>query len=416
MLQTKRLFICFAVLYLHSYFCVSEHRNFKKEWKFHRKALFRYGRHIASEANSFLFAVCSEDKLPREMNCNVTIDTPILPWNVSNTHRQTCHLKLVGSEKGEVKHEITGISSLDRLTRNRAIMVWWERRQDSQFKIQNIIVSVINMAKCTTIHLSFPIEEHGMILLGNVVIYSNSFDVTISNIAICKNTPTCRITYDVEGKQIGYPAPFIPIFTSVHTEPVAALSPNKGFYACGVDSRSWRFKAMHVSPTGHGVNLMRVTVSDPTKIHYAVSNAHELYGICLMDQKRAFCAQLDASANVKMNATMRIPGHAQDAHWIGVHNLKDGGILLLTGKCSGYKCRKFRIIRVLDNGEEEKEVDQELNIKCSNVPDQLSVEVAEYENDFCFYFACSHTLNTDGKIKSSVKLVSKCVTKSDLMA
>lgn len=327
----------------------------------------------------------------------------------------TCQLKLVGSEEDNVRHEIRGIASLDRFTENRAIMVWHERPvQGSQFEIQNIRVSILNMAGCTATHLTFPIEKHGLILLGNVVVYPDSFDLTISNKAICGDSPTCRITYDVEGKQIAK-APFIPFFTTVHTEPVVVSSRAKGFYACGVDANSWRFRAMHVSPSGHGVNLMRVTVPDPTKVHYAVSNAHELYGICLMDQKRAYCAQLDEDANVVMNATMRIPGHAQDSKWIGVHNLKDGGILLLTGKCSGSKCRKYKITRVSANGEEGRQMDRELNIKCSKVPDQLSVDVAEYGNDFCFYFACSHTLDKNGKVKSSVKLVSRCVPKSDLI-
>jgi hypothetical protein len=69
-----------AILYAPLFTRALENRSFKKEWKYQGYRVFKFGRDIATDDNSFLYAVCAEDKLPAEMNCNVTIETPILPW------------------------------------------------------------------------------------------------------------------------------------------------------------------------------------------------------------------------------------------------------------------------------------------------------------------------------------------------
>lgn len=82
MWSTGQLIIILAVLctYVNA---DEEHRalkSFRKDWKFQRNVTFKYSRRFARSDNSFLYAACADEKSPSEMNCNVTISTPISPW------------------------------------------------------------------------------------------------------------------------------------------------------------------------------------------------------------------------------------------------------------------------------------------------------------------------------------------------
>ena len=57
-----------------------EYQNFRKEWKFQGFSTIKYGSNIANDDNSFLYATCIDDRLPTEVYCNVTIDTPVSRW------------------------------------------------------------------------------------------------------------------------------------------------------------------------------------------------------------------------------------------------------------------------------------------------------------------------------------------------
>ncbi|XP_011495179.1 PREDICTED: uncharacterized protein LOC105360086 [Ceratosolen solmsi marchali] len=406
----KSLLILATILYAQSFTQALENRSFKKEWTFQGYRVFKYSRDIATDDNSFLYAVCTEDKLPAEMNCNVTIETPILPW--SNTSRiESCDLNLIGSGDGELRQEVTGIVSVERLSKDRVIVVWWERRRNSQYQIQNIKVSLVRMANCTNRILTFPVNAAGRVLLSNVLVYPTGFDVVVSHKASCVNSSTCRLSHDLEGQRVGEPVAFVSNFDAVYTQLISPTSPDKGLYLSGADIDAWTFRAMHVSSIGVETNLVIARVPDPRKIQRATSNAHELYGICLMVDGRIRCAQFDAQAHTKLDTYIGVPGNIQ---WLAVHNIANGGLLLLTGHCKSHKCRSFRIAMIRENGRRAgKSLDvPDLDLKCSRLPRDLVVDVAETRTEFCFYFACAYARKTLEKdAKSVVTFSSKCVPK-----
>lgn len=313
-------------------------------------------------------------------------------------------MRLTGSEDG--LSEVTGIESVERFADNRAIVVWWEGQKNSQFQVYNIKVSILHMTDCTVTHLTYPVDVDRPVLLSNVVVYTNTFDIVISNKAIC-GSGACRLTHDVDGQQIGQAIPFVTNFYLFHTQSVASHSPAKGFYISGSDIDRWKFRAMHVTPSGTGKSLMTVSVSDPMQVYRATSNAHELFGICLMGVKKIHCAQFDALANVRLNATL-----SNSIQWMAVHNLAEGGILLLTGRCNNHKCRSFKVMVVYPNGRQDKLLDVPgLQLTCSNGP---QVEISESESAFCVYFACAHAQDSGKKkVRISLKFSSKCVLKSE---
>ncbi|KAJ8664637.1 hypothetical protein QAD02_006299 [Eretmocerus hayati] len=386
-----------------------EIKSFKREWKLQRNVTFYWSRRISNFDNSFLYAACSEQGLPEEIKCNVTIETPSNPWNSNSTHKDTCKLRLSANLDSRQKNEITKLVSVDRFADRKAILVWWERPQNSQFQIQNIKVSILNMEFCVTTHLTFPVDVDRHILTANLVLYPNSFEVTISNRKIC-GTDACRVTHDINGLPIGSPNPFSTGLVSSSIKSVSLNSSEKGFYVSGSDIGAWKFRAMKVNPNGDKTNLIKVSVSDPRHVYSVSSNAHEYYGICLMGERKVYCAQFDDKASVRLNATLKVPGSTQ---WIGVHNLAEGGLLLLSGNCNGDKCRNFKVTRIKssENHDEPVEV-ADLQIKCSNVPQELVVDTMEYGNDVCFYFACAHAQETPGKgLRKSLRFSSKCLNK-----
>jgi hypothetical protein len=197
----------------------------------------------------------------------------------------------------------------------------------------------------------------------------------------------------------------------VHTESVSPASPDKGFYLSGADIDAWTFKAMFVSATGVGTDLVIARVPDPRKIQRATSNAHKLYGVCIMVDARIRCAQFDDQAQTKLDASLGVPGNVQ---WMAAHNLAEGGLLLLTGHCKNHKCKSFRLARIRENGRRAgKALDvPDLDLKCSRLPRDLVVDVAETRTEFCFYFACAYARKMPEKdAKSVITFSSKCVPK-----
>ena len=290
-------------------------------------------------------------------------------------------------------------------------MVWWEREKDSQFEISNIRVTILHMTTCKMVHLTYPVDKGNHFLLSNVMVYPDTFDVTVSNKELC-GTPTCRITHDINGVRIGNVTRFVTNYAALYTNPVLPDSSDRGFYICGSDIGSWKFRAMHVSPDGVGTNLMSVSVSDPRQLYWHTSNQHELYGICLRGDKKVHCAQFDDKADVKMNATLK---HMSHVEWIAVHNLAEGGILMIMGNCNNNKCRNFKVMKVYRDGHHGHSVEVPgLHLKCAEVPYQFHVNVLEIEGDFCFYFACQYAHQADNEVtRSSVKFAARCVGKEE---
>ncbi|XP_023314202.1 uncharacterized protein LOC106651982 [Trichogramma pretiosum] len=393
-----------------------EYRNFRKDWRIAgANVTVKYGSKIIADDNSFMYAVCGNDKLPSEIHCNVTIDQPLEKWNSSSKSTiQSCSLKLNGSVDGDaIRHDVTAVSSVERFGQDRVLLTWWERRKDSQYEIENIRVTLLHMASCDTHHLTFPIDVDGHIVLSNLVIYPSGFDVVVSSRALCGYN-TCRLSHDSTGKRVKI-VPFLANFVDARVEPVAASSPDRGFYVSGSDIDSWKFRAVHLARDGQARNLMTATVQDPRQLYRVTSTSHELFAVCLFGDRRIHCAQFDARANPRMNASVPNSGNVD---WMAVHNLRDdAGILLLTGRCNNQKCRTFKVMRVRQTGRRVKIMDvPELGLKCSNVPRDLVVNVGETDDEFCVYFACANVqsqANADAKRHKPAVLQfgSKCISK-----
>lgn len=267
------------------------------------------------------------------------------------------------------------------------------------------------MDSCTTnvATYAFDIDRH--MLLSNVVIYPRSFAIAISNRKICK-TVACTIRHTIDGKRLGQPIPFVPNFATVQLDSVTSAPQDKNLYVSGADINAWKFKAVHVDADGVGMNLMTVTATDPQKVNWTTSSSHGVFGICITDAKTIYCAQIDEKGP-RMNATIKTAGTVQ---YMKSYNLKNDGMLLVTGYCPGVvKCHYFRVTKIQSDGATGKIVKSEINMKCDRASQELFVDVAENGDDYCFYFACSHinkALDGDGVRNNKVKFSSKCIPKS----
>uniref|UniRef100_A0ABD2X2K2 Uncharacterized protein n=1 Tax=Trichogramma kaykai TaxID=54128 RepID=A0ABD2X2K2_9HYME len=71
-----------------------EYQNFRKDWRIAgANVTVKYGSKIIADDNSFMYAVCGNDKLPAEIHCNVTIDQPVEKCGRREARR---HGRLVG--------------------------------------------------------------------------------------------------------------------------------------------------------------------------------------------------------------------------------------------------------------------------------------------------------------------------------
>lgn len=338
--------------------------------------------------------------------------------NNTLTKKNNCKLKLNADDE----NEITGLVSVDRFSSDKSIIVWWQRRVDSQYTVQKIGVSLVNLSNCETRHIHLPVDVEKRPLLSNVVVYTHGFDLVVTNEDICNSSSstTCRISYDSFGRRVvdddnnaTPPTPFSMNFDTVNVLPVDPNSAKDGFYVQGTDVVSWKFRSMRVTADGQVSHLMSAEgVSDPRRLLRATSNSNRLYGICIIGVNKLHCAQFDSESRVRIDAKVNVTKGSSVPQWLGLYNLAVGEALLVYGSCRNDRCRGFKVVVIKEGGRELRSIDvPNLNLRCH---DKFTIDIAvdDNQNVVCFYFACQHkSKELEEGAKGSVKFQSRCMSK-----
>lgn len=143
-------------------------------------------------------------------------------------------------------------------------------------------LTLLNMKKCSQAYLSFPVDETTYGFFPAVIYYDNKVDVVLNSKEACKGETKCKLSFDLNGKQIRGVQPYKPTI-SQYASPVSEKDPSKGFFVHSQDLKS--LTVLLVDKNGQGKQLSSVNfepeASEKDRL-LAFSNAHELYSLCRM--------------------------------------------------------------------------------------------------------------------------------------
>ena len=381
------LFTVVTLLCTHSEARTTGIREFEKIWSSEDNVTYFVDTYFNKNEN-FIFASCNIENHDEKLNCNITIDNSIM--QNSTFTEGSCKMNRIASENSIIDPTF-GIETMQILAGDRILVTGFDASRIGM--LSRFIVTILYLKTCSSNDLTFPLANGPDPFVPKVLLYENTFDVVVvPENATCDGVRACKITYDKNGKVITGPVPFtISGSTSLYT--VAPKSPIKGFFGLGFQFRTPTYTLKYFSPDNKETNL--VGIDSPTTQLSLISNSYEILGFCSPvsnNKPEVHCFQFDPVLQKAMiNETFKLnlePG--EDMARSCVHNLKTGGLLLITlvgygnnivGKFDSVKL----VVTKINSGGYQKEVFKIDGISAIFNRIYPFPSVTENDKEFCFY-------------------------------
>ncbi|KAJ8674229.1 hypothetical protein QAD02_005491 [Eretmocerus hayati] len=318
------------------------------------------------------------------------ISTQKVPLESLGTSTTMCKVALPENEAERIASKSPNIFPMMRsvalqyLNERNVIMNWKEIVRSEVY----VKVVIVDLLKCKLKELTFKADPDNYIY-SNVLTYKdNTFDVLAASSNSSCGAKKCRINFDERGEEI-YPR--FPINTNariVQTTYVIDSDNEKNFFLLSLNP-DFTHKLMHFGQSGTQTFF---TTLPPTSIYpIPTSNANKKYASCTTSLEPR-CFQFTAAGDLIMNHTIKTEN--KFSKLIGVHNVAEGGILVLTTTCpsfhlSVYKCQDFWVKKVNQDGKYGQSMKiVEKDFACDFYRGTMGVSVIENENEICFNLVC----------------------------
>ena len=248
-----------------------------------------------------------------------------------------------------------------------------------------------------------------------LVVYQDSYELMMEDVADCdmSESTTCLVKYNYAGEKLG--ARLLKHRGSRGLYSVQVDDESKGSYSFSVDKKlynGWSLNICHVAPDGE-VHLIAKDILGFMPGEFYTSYAHGLFSICRRiswPYESLRCLQVDKE-KVLVNATLSVKA-LNEAHWLAVHNIPGGGILLASGKNSIAPSFQLRHLT-----KDARNADRWLNVESfvepfecsSSVSGLLSLRIRVMEDkgnkEVCFHFVCHNKWVSNLPRKSGWKIL-----------
>ncbi|KAJ8680757.1 hypothetical protein QAD02_016544 [Eretmocerus hayati] len=283
---------------------------------------------------------------------------------------------------------------LQHLNEDVVILKWDDQTSGNIYT--NLLV--VSMTDCSTKSLQFFNDISSNVITSNILISKDSFEVLTADKELCF-TKTCKIGYDREGnrKYIQY---FPLSLNNVFITPMEDTQGNRNFFVLGFKDAGYDLD--FISKSNDKINL--ATFQRPKFHHIPVSKTNQKYGLCftfLSSDNRIKCIQYDASVDMKMDSLIEVE---RNYSLLGTYNLADNAMLVVISDCmkksfQTFKCNNLLIAKLkIDDYKPNlsRFYSIALNEFTCNFDDGLTkVDIAENDEDICFYVICSHKIAND---------------------
>ncbi|KAJ8669035.1 hypothetical protein QAD02_000294 [Eretmocerus hayati] len=367
--------------------------------------------------NTALYAICDEEKFRNEIDCYITRRNLNSNNDSESFIGESCHLDLVLPRLKQIDRKSLQIQQFD--ISSDVLFTWNEPSIDLQRMSKNI--TILKMNDCTIKHLSYhyfkkiPSET---LLVSNVVVYLDGFDVIISDKDQCMPLNRCRISFNRNGDQIGSPKPFSTSISVTRTESVSNyLNSTVGFFVSpAADFRPHKFVADYVSVSGNMIQLNTGYRDRISTTQLITSTAHRMFTICGTVAEIFHCRQFNiGNGNPRIKSSLSGFKNTR-----AVHNLDKGGFLLVSLQCSEgsqWTCGSYNVTKI-NMGVNQMLIPKQLPLKleCSGRLDRVKISSGEDSHNICFRFLCILEKQDDfgEKVGTSLNVFESCVDKTSI--
>lgn len=293
--------------------------------------------------------------------------------------------------------------SLWSLGQDQAVLTWLQQSASSSSMAK---LKLVNMRTCEVSDVPIPVER-----IRFAVSYADGLDVVLHSKTYC-SSPICKVSLNTRGQIVSEPTEISFKGQSSNNAfnplgPVMDSSIGKGFYLANRFTGD-RSRLFRVSADGTSSQVTTFSIEKP----YGFSTTHGFLSLCDSFSDTIACRIYDADT-LEWTMDRIVDFHDKGlTRWLQPYNLKDGAMLLVTGRASDEKAQRyehFSVYRLEANGQKHRkrlEVEN-LNFDCESAW-AMRVQVSEEQRDkICFYFSCAHRESDNNKFQFAYKCYPK---------
>ncbi|KAJ8667678.1 hypothetical protein QAD02_009341 [Eretmocerus hayati] len=303
-----------------------------KKRTFTRQIIFEEIPEMQIENTTLWYVTCSSVSA-NQKNCRITIETSDF-GNV--THSRKCDTVLTSTAQGVVSSRIR----IYAFGLNKALLYWAEKEK----RMVNEISNGRLLLNFRTIHFldSCSFSEAQIATEGSemfdstiaktvVVTHRDTFAVIYPNQTSCGDR-WCKITFDSQGRNLEGSVPFLVanLKESIYSHPMETRSGNQYFFA---EVKKWDFNVDFWLSDSVGKMILLDSLSKINEKTFGDSTSNGLAGWCYIQLSRrntTICSQYDARGDARMKQVSL--DHGQNVELMKPYNLRDGGMLMITGR------------------------------------------------------------------------------------
>lgn len=352
-----------------------------------------------TENESFVYAICdvSDPVYFREKHCNVSIETPALS---NATFKDTCLVKI---QSDTADQETLSNLKIQPFGDDKIVFSWSQGEWIGGPTTAKL--KIVHMSNCKFIDVTLPTDS-----IPFIVSYGNTLDVGLRNENYCGSV-VCKIRLNSSGEIIDGPTRILSDINLLFYYALTSIPTNseeKGFYLSVVYNTEPELyeNLFKINSDGTKTRLMSFL---PGK-YSSYSTSHDHVSVCTSTGNTTItCYQFYSSLNLLTNRSIEFQD--QDLpRWFQPHNLRDGGLLLVTGKSSDVEAQhydSFGVIKLFPNGRKGRALTIDgLNFTCRRIQGLFVVVTENDYDEFCFNFSCSRS--------DAHQFASKCVPRSHI--
>lgn len=394
--KIMRSFTNLIVLVILAYSKAQVFNDISKEWLINKPSFLFYDRQLTRNPRTFIHATCNYFKNSTERDCNFVLS--YLNSADDDPNNLTCSNYFIAAENRIIKNNF----KMESLGEDSVVFSWSE--SDNNTNIYEKI-NIIHMSSCEVTYTKeiYRNLNNNRTLTWMLVTYNNAIEIIDYNNESC-GLDVCKTAYDNEKNLESYSTIPGGNLTFLQLIPLNRESLSNGYFAFSYE-RLLALIVYYVDKIGNIRHIMTL----PAFAEYNIAGyARGKFGLCYYFKDSAFkCAQLDTNANLLLNKQIDVK---QGEKILAVHNLKEGGFLLLVGSCTDpfdtFSCDETRGIYINSDGVLRKVNAPRPVFNCQRIQHSNSLRIFQTSDGFCFYYSTICLQENTGS--RTIKFSRKC--------
>ncbi|KAJ8688077.1 hypothetical protein QAD02_023872 [Eretmocerus hayati] len=372
-------------------------------------------KNIARRDDHFVFAFCDGRRLTgqirRQIDCRISVAN-LAPLSTINVTEKKCEFN-----SATVGIMDNSSMQIDLFAQNdKSLISWTERGLHNEWTKRFVVILDMDSCRVTKMNFTCSNSSSEAILISNVVVYGQSFEVFMADHNRCGQFNKCRMTFNEKGERIGQMGPFPTDLWTIRAISASPQTSKGGFFAFPDSAKTGpRIKRVQLEQLLYSNSFLKQDLN--TTIKYSpsisvpiVSNANNLFTICGFKNRDIHCNQFKDAGVVPILDYE----HKDLPNFIGVYNVAGGGFLLYSLQCEtkiGLVCSTLNVMKVALDKKRERFGSVQIDLHCSGKLGEIIIDSIKDGDDICFYIACvNERFQDEEKTQSELTVRRDCLS------